>query len=463
MSRIYLNAFDMACVGHQAAGLWRHPEDQSHRYTDLEHWIQLARTLEEGGFDALFLADVLGVYDVFQRSRDAAVVDAAQFPVNDPVIPISAMAAATETLGFGVTISLTYEQPYALTRRLTTLDHLTKGRVAWNIVTSYLDSAARNMGLKKQIPHDQRYEIAEEYLEVCYKLWEASWEDDAVCRDAEAGIYTDPAKVHDINHEGEYFTVPGPFLCEPSPQRTPVLFQAGTSPRGVQFAAKHAEAVFVSGPTTKIVRGSVDKLRAAVAEQGRDPRSVKVFAMLTPVVAETGEQAREKLRDYQRLVSVPGAFALFGGWTGVDLAEFEPDEPLRYVESDANRSALASFTTADPDRTWTPRELGRWIGLGGRGPAVTGSPSEVADELERWVEEADVDGFNLAYVTNPGTFVDFARLVTPELRKRGLIPEGSERGTLRERLGGKGPRLAEEHPGARYRRAAAVDGARSAN
>src|SRR5690606_9613195 len=145
------------------------------------------------------------------------------------------------------------------------------------------------------------------------------------------------------------------------------------------------------------------------------------------VVAETGEQAREKLRDYQRLVSVPGAFALFGGWTGVDLAEFEPDEPLRYVESDANRSALASYTTADPDRTWTPRELGRWIGLGGRGPVVTGSPSEVADELERWVEEADVDGFNLAYVTNPGTFVDFARLVTPELRKRGLIPEGSER------------------------------------
>src|SRR5690606_35705867 len=181
-----------------------------------------------------------------------------------------------------------------------------------------------------------------------------------------------PAAAHGGAAPGAHVTARGPVPRQP---------------RGVQFAAKHAEAVFVSGPTTKIVRGSVDKLRAAVAEQGRDARSVKVFAMLTPVVAETGEQAREKLRDYQRLVSVPGAFALFGGWTGVDLAEFEPDEPLRYVESDANRSALASFTTADPDRTWTPRELGRWIGLGGRGPVVTGSPSEVADELERWVEE----------------------------------------------------------------------------
>ncbi|TVT13650.1 LLM class flavin-dependent oxidoreductase, partial [Amycolatopsis acidiphila] len=366
MSRIYLNAFDMACVGHQSAGLWRHPEDQGHRYRDLRHWLDLARTLDQGGFDALFLADVLGVYDVYGGSRDAAVADAAQVPVNDPTMAISAMASVTERLGFGVTISTTYEQPYQLARRLSTLDHLTDGRVAWNIVTSYLDSAARNLGLGTQIPHDERYELAEEYVEVCYKLWEGSWEDDAVVRDAERGVFTDPAKVHDIDHKGRYFTVPGPFLCEPSPQRTPVLFQAGASPRGLRFAGAHAEAVFVSGPSPKVVRKSVDALRGAVAEQGRDPRSVKVFTMLTPVVAETGELAREKLRSYQDLVSVPGAFALFGGWTGVDLAELELDTPLSYQDSDANRSALAAFTTAD--RAWTPRELAGFIGLGGRGP-----------------------------------------------------------------------------------------------
>ncbi|MGV0044392.1 LLM class flavin-dependent oxidoreductase [Mycobacterium colombiense] len=450
--RIFLNAFDMACVGHQSAGLWRHPDDQGHRYRELGYWTELARILEAGGFDAVFLADVLGVYDVYGASRDAAVRDAAQFPVNDPTAAVSAMAAVTEGLGFGITLSLTYEQPYALARRLSTLDHLTGGRVAWNIVTSYLDSAARNLGLDAQIPHDQRYEIADEYLEVCYKLWEGSWEADAVVRDAGRGVFTDPAKVHDIEHKGRYFSVPGPFLCEPSPQRTPVLFQAGASPRGVRFAAVHAEAVFVSGPTPQIVAGPVRALRAAAAELGRDPRSIKVFTMVTPVVAETHDEAVAKLAEYRRFVSPAGALALFGGWTGVDLAELDPDAPLTYVETDANRSALASFTTAAPERAWTVRELADEIGIGGRGPVLVGSPAEVADELERWVDEADVDGFNLAYVTTPGTFVDFAKFVVPELRRRGRVPGEPPRSTLRQRLGGRGTLLPDDHPGAKYRR-----------
>ena len=451
MSRIYLNAFDMACVGHQAPGLWRHPDDQGHRYRELGYWTELAKILESGGFDSLFLADVLGAYDVYGGSRDAAVADAAQFPVNDPILAVSAMAAVTETLGFGVTASLTYEQPYSLARRFATLDHLTDGRVAWNIVTSYLDSAARNLGLDAQIPHDQRYDIADEYLEVCYKLWEGSWEDGAVVRDRDGGVFTDPAKVHDIGHAGRYFTVPGPFLCEPSPQRTPVLFQAGSSPRGVQFAAAHAEAVFVSGPTPQIVRGPVRALRSAAAELGRDPRSIKVFTMATPIVAETHELAVAKLAEYRRFASHSGALALFGGWTGVDLAGLDPDEPLRHVETEANRSALSSFTK-DPNRVWTTRELARELGIGGRGPVFVGSPEEVADELERWVDEAEVDGFNLAYVTTPGTFADFARLVVPELRRRGRTPQEPERGTLRQRLGSAGPLLPSGHPAAAHRR-----------
>ncbi len=172
--------------------------------------------------------------------------------------------------------------------------------------------------------------------------------------------------------------------------------------------------------------------------------------MVTPVVAETREQALEKLAEYREYVSTTGALALFGGWTGVDLAELGDDDPLRYSETDANRSALASFTTGE--RTWTARELAEEIGIGGRGPVLVGSPTDVADELERWCDEADVDGFNLAYVTTPGTFVDFARLVVPELRRRGRVPEAVPRGTLRERLGGKGPLLPDDHPGAGYRR-----------
>ncbi|HEX4252334.1 MAG TPA: LLM class flavin-dependent oxidoreductase [Pseudonocardia sp.] len=453
MSRILLNAFDMACVGHQSAGLWRHPDDQGYRYRDLDYWMELARLLEHGGFDALFLADVLGVYDVYGGSRDAAVRQAAQVPVNDPVLAVPAMAAVTERLGFGVTVSLAYEQPYALARRLTTLDHLTKGRVAWNIVTSYLDSAARNLGRTEQIPHDERYELAEEYLQVCYQLWEGSWESDAVVRDAARGVFTDPAKVHDIEHKGRYFDVPGPFLCEPSPQRTPVLFQAGASPRGTRFAGTHAEAVFVSGPSPAVVRRSVDAVRAAAASAGRDPASVKVFTMLTAIAGATDAEALAKRDSYLEYASHEGAMALFGGWTGVDLADAPPEQRLEYVETDATRSALASFTTADPDRDWTVGELARFIAIGGRGPVVVGSGATVADELERWVEEAGVDGFNLAYAVTPGTFADFVAHVVPELRARGRAQTEYAAPTLRENLGtAPGPLLAADHPGSAYRR-----------
>jgi alkanesulfonate monooxygenase SsuD/methylene tetrahydromethanopterin reductase-like flavin-dependent oxidoreductase (luciferase family) len=164
--RIYLNAFDMSCVGHQSPGLWTRPDDGAHRYKDVEYWIELAQLLERGGFDSLFLADVLGIYNVYQGSRDAAVREAVQVPVNDPLLAVPVMAANTERLGFGVTVSLIYEHPYAFARRMSTVDHLTKGRVAWNIVTSYLDSASRNLGLGRQKSHDERYELAEEYLEV---------------------------------------------------------------------------------------------------------------------------------------------------------------------------------------------------------------------------------------------------------------------------------------------------------
>ena len=230
--RMILNAFDMNCVVHQNPGMWAHPEDQTYRRTDLDYWIDLAKLLERGGFDCLFLADVLGFYDVYGGSRESALRNAAQAPVGDPMIPVSAMAAVTERLGFGVTSSLTYELPYSFAKTMSTLDHLTKGRVAWNIVTSYQASAALNLGLDAQISHDERYDRADEFMEVCYKLWEGSWEEDAVVLDKENRIFTDPSKVHDINHDGKNYKVPGAHLEQPSPQRTPFLFQAGASSRG---------------------------------------------------------------------------------------------------------------------------------------------------------------------------------------------------------------------------------------
>ncbi|WP_019200763.1 LLM class flavin-dependent oxidoreductase [Tsukamurella sp. 1534] len=444
MTRMILSAFAMSCVGHQSAGVWNRDDDASTRYTDLDHWTGLARLLDDGGFDALFLADVLGTYDVYGGSRDEAVRSAIQVPVNDPILAVSAMAAATTHLGFGVTVSTTYEQPYALARRMTTLDHLTRGRIGWNVVTGYLDSAAKNLGFTTQIPHDTRYDIADEYLDVCYKLWEHSWAEDAVIR--AGGVYADPAKVRDIGHLGEHYTVPGAFLCEPSPQRTPVVFQAGASPRGRRFAARHAEAVFVIGPTPEAVRGTVDALRAEVAAAGRDPHSVKVIAGLTAIVRPDASEARALLDDYRASASTTGALALFGGWTGVDLSGLPGDAPLTHVTTDANRSALDLFTR-DADRTWTVDELARFVSIGGRGPVLAGDPITVADELQRWQETAGVDGFNFMYVTMPGTFEDLTEHLVPELRRRGLVPDRpAEPGTLRERLGtGDGARLPAGH------------------
>jgi len=454
--RMYLNAFDMTCVGHQSPGCWSHPLDQSHRYKDLSYWTELAQILERGHFDTLFLADVLGTYDVYQGSRTAAVRQAAQVPVNDPVPSIAAMAAVTKRLGFAITISLTYEQPYSFARRMSTLDHLTNGRVAWNIVTSYLQSAAVNLGLSTQISHDERYNLAEEFMEVCYKLWESSWEDDAVVRDRTNRLFTHPDRIHDINHSGKYYKVPGVHLCEPSPQRTPVLFQAGASSKGQRFAARHAEGMFVIGLNPKALRRLVDGIRKQAADEGRDPRSVKIFALVTPIVAETDEAAQAKYAEYQKYSSVEGALALYGGWTGVDLSTVDPAAPLVHVENDSLRSVGEMLTKGDPGKVWTAGEVAKFIGVGGMGPVVVGSPTTVADQLEHWMTEADVDGFNLAYAITPGTFVDFVDMVVPELRKRGLVPrpeEDSQEGqTLRERLGQGSARLREDHPGSQYRK-----------
>lgn len=453
---ILLNAFEMLVPAFQSPGLWRHPDDESRRYTELSYWTELAQTLEDGGFSGIFLADVLGQYDVYGGNADAALRGGVQYPMLDPTLITSALAAATQRIGFGVTASVTYEQPYLLARRFSTLDHLTGGRVGWNIVTSYQDSAARNLGLSGQIPHDKRYDRAEEYMDVVYKLWEGSMDDDAVTADREEGVYVDPDKVRGIGHDGEHFNVPGPSLVEPSPQRTPLLFQAGASPRGQAFAANHAEAIFFIGYSTEMVRGWVDNVRGELVSRGRSADSVKIFAMVTVIVADTDAEAQAKFEDYTQYVDPEAALALFGGWTGVDLEGVDLDSPLEYVQSEANQSALASFTKLDPSRVWTVRELAKFISIGGRGPVIVGSPETVADELERWMDEADVDGFNLSSAVRPADQQSFTRLVSPELRRRGLLPEPVEGRTFREAVLGKGSRLADDHRGAQFRPAGVV-------
>ncbi|MGY4500648.1 FMN-dependent oxidoreductase (nitrilotriacetate monooxygenase family) [Bradyrhizobium sp. GM24.11] len=451
--QIRLNAFAMNCVAHQSPGLWTHPRDRTAEYNRLPYWIDLAKTLERGRFDGLFLADVLGVYDVYGNSPDAALRNAAQTPSNEPLLLLSAMAAVTKNLGFGVTSNLSFEPPYPFARRMSTLDHLTEGRIGWNVVTGYLDSAARGAGKDKQTGHDDRYDIADEYMEVVYKLWEGSWEDDAVLRDRTRGIFTDPSKVHRVNHESANYRINNTIhLSEPSPQRTPVLYQAGTSPRGRQFAAKHAECVFMSGPSAKIIAPRVSAIRQEAAAFGRNPAEILMFNMMTIILGNTEAEAAAKYADYRSHINPEGALALMSGWTGIDFSGYELDQQVRHVQNDAGRSALDNVTRGDPDRVWTVRDVIEHVGIGGAGPVVVGTPESVADKIEDWFEKTDVDGLNVAFAISPGDFEDIADMLVPELTRRGRYKPEYAKGTLREKLFGHGrARLDAPHPAAGYR------------
>jgi long-chain alkane monooxygenase len=451
--QIRLNAFDMNCVGHIQHGMWAHPRDRSASYTDLDHWVSLARTLESGLFDGLFLADILGVYDVFQDSPDASIRNAVQIPVNDPLLLIPAMAYATQHLGFGVTCNLTYEPPYTFARRMSTLDHLTKGRIGWNVVTGYLDSAARGMGLAQQPEHDSRYDVAEEYMQVAYQLWEGSWEDSAVLRDRDNRIYADPTRVHRVKHDGVHYKVDALHLSEPSPQRTPVLYQAGASDRGRAFAAEHAECIFVNGQFRHNVRDIVADIRARAKGFGRDPYDIKFFVGATVVVAPTEAEAQDKLAEYREYASSEGALAHYSASVGVDFSRYGPDEPIRFVKTNALRSNLEAITVRSGGNEWTPRKLLNMMVLGSRQAPIVGSPTQVVDQMQAWVDEADVDGFNLSRTVIPECVQDFIALVVPELQSRGIMKHRYEPGTLREKLYGPGrARLPSSHPAAHFRR-----------
>lgn len=446
---IRFNAFDMNCVGHIQQGLWAHPRDQSHRFNEISYWMDYARRLEEGLFDGIFLADVVGINDVYGASADAALKGAAQVPVNDPLLLVPAMAAVTKHLAFGVTANLTYDAPFLFARRMSTLDHLTGGRIGWNIVTGYLDSAAKAIGLDQQAAHDDRYDLADEYMQVVYRLWEESWADDAVRFDRESHIYTDPARVRAIQHEGKQYRLNAMHLSSPSPQRTPVLYQAGSSTRGRQFAATHAECVFVNGQKMEGVRAIVDDIRTKAVELGRLTSDIKVFMGATIVTGRTAKEAQEKFEDYRRYVSSEAALVHASASLGIDFAKYDLDEPIETGKSNAIVSNVEAVSrSAGPQ--WTKRKLLEQMVLGSRQPPMVGSAEEIVGQLIAWSEQAGIDGFNLSRTVVPECFDDIISLVIPILQERGVYKTGYREGTLREKLFGQ-PRLSERHTAASFR------------
>ncbi|MGV1759699.1 LLM class flavin-dependent oxidoreductase [Rhizobium sp. A22-96] len=445
--KILLNAFNMNCVGHINHGLWAHPRDQSDRYKTLNYWTSLAATLERGLFDGIFLADILGVYDVYQNSVDLTLRESIQLPVNDPLMLVSAMAAVTEHLGFGVTVNASADAPYIFARRMSTLDHLTNGRIGWNIVTGYLDSAARGLGLDTQLEHDSRYDRADDYMSVLYKLWEGSWEDDAVLLDKEKRIYADPNKVHAIDHQGQFYRSQGYHLAEPSVQRTPVLYQAGTSGRGRQFAGRHAECIFIGATDKNAARATSRTLREAVVAAGRKPDDIKIFLGMTVIADRSTVAAKEKHAEYLRYANPEAGLAHFSASTGIDFSRYDLDETITYGTSNASQSA----TQIAQQRGWTKRQLLQELAMGGRYPVVVGDATTVADELASWVDEGEIDGFNLTRTVMPESFEDFIDIVVPALQDRGIYKTAYAEGALRRKLFNEGDRLPDRHAGASYR------------
>lgn len=450
---LIFGVYEQASVGVGGSpSLWTHPADRRLESDRLPFWVNLARTLEQGGLDLLFFGDVLGLYDVYQGHHAGALKWALEAPANDPIIHIAALTGVTERLGFGLTASTTYEHPFAFARRLSTLDHLSNGRIGWNIVTSYLDSAARNFGLGGQPDPEERYDRAEEFLEVVYKLWEGSWADDAVVGDKATQTFARGDRVRRIDHDGRYFKVAGPHVNAPSPQRTPVIIQAGWSARGKLFAGRHAEVIFTGKGSAASTRDGLAEIRRNAAASGRADNRIRALKSVRIIVGRTEADAQRKYDEIQSNYHLEAQLVSYAGDTGIDISRYRDDEVLSTASKghaskvERPRSGERPLTAGDVKERFSRFTRGEETAL------VIGTPDKVADDLGRLASEAGLDGFLITQPVSPRTVEDFIELAVPALKERGLFDDRPKTGTLRARLnGGAFDRLPDDAYGARFR------------
>lgn len=457
---LIFNIFTQSCCNTQPAGLWSYPGDVSSQYTTLEYWEKLAKKAEEAKFNAIFIADVLGPYDIYHGPRNYSYVAKAgtQFPGIDPAIPISAMAAVTKSVGFGITFSTISEHPYLLARKLATLDQMTGGRVGWNIVSSYLDSASRNLLNGGQLPNKlARYEKTDEYVQVVAELMLSSFREDALKADPKTKTFIDPDLVRPINFEGEWYKVPGPAYTSPSPQGIPVLFEAGISKGGVELASKWSEVAFSTGSTPAMLRFKTDRIReCAQSRYGRDWNDVKILAFVMVIVSDTEAKAWEKFNRYADAADPDAALAMVCGWTSADFTEYADDFDLLQSSNGMHRDIVKHFCNSLLDKgPITKKDLGRHVSVKGNADLIIGSVDQVVQKLIDYVEIGGADGFNFASAINPDSYDELIDLVIPKLKAKGLFWDDYPvpGGTLRENLTGvKGAsHLGKHHPAYGYR------------
>jgi long-chain alkane monooxygenase len=444
------NGFLHLTPNHHSHGYWRTPEGRvQYGYKDLQPYVDVVKTLERGRFDSLFIADVVGVYDLDYVGGNGTIRAGSQFPENDPAALVSVLGYVTEHLGIAITSNIIQDHPFSFARKMSTLDHYTGGRVAWNIVTSYLSNGFRNFGYDDIVSHDQRYAWAQEYVDVTFKLWEHSWEDGAVVKNPATGVYFDPDKIHTIDHVGTRYRVQGPHIVEPSPQRTPVLFQAGNSSAGREFAARNAEVTFLPSMTPETARTDIAVLRQQLSSLGRDPDSLKSLVQLSTVIGSTAEEAQRKQQYLRENIDFGGLVGFYSGGSGVDFTAIDPETPLTELKErielgDHVRSIFRAIVDADFGRgrtlTWREYLIDHAL-LPGR---FAGTPEQIADHVQDWVE-AGVDGFNVVPITTLGWWDEWVDHVVPVLQKRGLAQTEYVPGSLRHKLFRRGDYLPQAH------------------
>ena len=431
------------------AGSWRHPDSMTDSLTP-EYYQRVARTLEEGKFDMAFFDDRLAIPDIYGNSHRDTVKYGVRATKLEPTAVLMAMAMATSRLGLGATYSTTYYEPYHVARLYATLDLMTKGRVAWNVVTSMNDSEAANFGHEEHLEHDLRYDRADEFMEVVMGHWD-TWADDAIINDKASEIYADPDKVRRLDHQGTYFKSRGPLSVPRSRQGNPVILQAGQSGRGLAFAARWAEVVFCKYPTLEGGKKQYKGLKDAVANAGRDPSLLRIAPELKIIVGETESIAKEK-RDLIASLSRPiDGLTMIGETLNIDFSNRPYDQPFTDEELAAVswQSLRDKVIQVSGKKNPSVRDFVEASGRGtlNDGPCFVGTPTQVADQMQEWFENA-CDGFVLSGTTVPGTYEDIVRLVIPELQRRGIFRKEYPGTTLRDTLGLRRPNAGDWKKGA---------------
>ena len=424
--QLHLGAFMRPATIH--AGAWRYPGAYADANFNFEHTKRFAQTLERGKFDAYFMADHLAVLnmpmDALKRSATPTSFE--------PMTLLPALAMVTEHLGLVATGSTTYDAPYHVARRFSSLDHLSGGRAGWNVVTTSNPDASLNFGMEEHLEHSERYKRAREFYDVVTGLWD-SWADDAFIRDQENGIYLDPEKMHVLDHKGKYLSVRGPLNIARPIQGWPVIVQAGASDSGRQLAAETAEAVFTSHRTLELAQEFYADVKGRAQKLGRDPDNIKILPACMVIIGDSLEEAKAKRAKLDSLVHFDTAIASLSITIGTDASKFDPDGPLPEIpESNASKSDRAVAMAAEENMT--VRQLAQRMG-GYGGHCIMGTPDAIADEMEEWLESRGSDGFTVMFPYLPGGLDDFVDRLVPVLQDRRLFRKEYEGKTLRENLG----------------------------